>query len=65
MFRTDQGVEPAPETQLIQGFLEGSNVNPIAQMARMIDVQRTYELGQSFLKTEDERIRQAVKTLMG
>jgi flagellar basal-body rod protein FlgF len=29
----------------------------------MIEVQRAYEMGQSFLQTEDERVRAAVKTL--
>ena len=40
-----------------QGFLEGANVNPITQVARMIEVQRAYELGQSFMDKEDARIR--------
>lgn len=64
MFRADGGTEPAVNARILQGFLEGSNVNPISQLARMIEVQRSYELGQSFLETEDERIRNAVKTLI-
>ena len=49
---------------MIQGFLESSNVDPILQVARMIEVQRAYEMGQSFLEAEDQRIRNAVKTLI-
>lgn len=64
MFRADAGTEPAENARMLQGFLEGSNVNPISQLARMIEVQRSYEMGQSFLETEDERIRNAVKTLI-
>lgn len=64
MFRTESGTEPTENAQILQGFLEGSNVNPISQLARMIEIQRSYEMGQSFLKTEDERIRNAVKTLI-
>lgn len=64
MFRADGGIEPAEKARMLQGFLEGSNVNPVLQLARMIDVQRAYEMGQSFLETEDERIRNAVKTLI-
>ena len=30
----------------------------------MIEIQRAYEMGQSFLDTEDQRIRNAVKTLI-
>lgn len=63
MFRADEGYEPSETARVLQGFVEGSNVNPISQIARMIEVQRAYEMGQSFLKTEDERIRTALKSL--
>lgn len=63
MFRADAGTEPVVNARILQGFLEGSNVNPISQLARMIEVQRSYEMGQSFLTNEDERIRNAIKTL--
>lgn len=64
MFRAAAGFEPSDAAKVLQGFVENSNVNPIAQIARMIEVQRAYELGQSFLKTEDERVRTAMKSLM-
>ncbi len=64
MFRSDGGAEPADQARVLQGFLEGSNVNAISQVARMIEVQRAYEMGQSFLEAEDERIRNAVKNLL-
>jgi len=54
---------PADDTILHQGFLEESNVNPIVEMARMIEVQRAYEIGQKFLDREDERVRAVVQTL--
>ena len=63
-FDSPAGILPAENARLLQGFLEGSNVNPVLQIARMIEVQRAYELGQSFLETEDQRIRNAVKTLI-
>lgn len=63
-FRSDADVEPAANARVLQGFLEGSNVNAIDQMARMIEIQRAYELGQSFLDTEDQRIRGAIDTLI-
>ena len=52
-----EGAEPAPDAVVRQGFLEESNVNPVLEIARMIEVQRAYELGQSFLDGEDGRIR--------
>lgn len=62
-FRADDGYEAAPEGRMLQGFLEESNVNPILEIGRMIEVQRAYELGQSFMDKEDERIRGAIRAL--
>jgi flagellar basal-body rod protein FlgF len=64
MFRADAGDAPAVDARVLQGFVEGSNVNPLLELSRMIEVQRAYEMGQSFLKTEDERVRATVKTLI-
>jgi len=63
MFRSDAGVEPADMARVIQGSVEASNVNSVLQLARMIEVQRAYELGQSFAEAEDERIRTAMKSI--
>lgn len=63
-FRAEDGVEPTENAAIMQGFLEGSNVSAIDQVARLVELQRAYELGQSFLETEDERIRNAVKNLI-
>jgi flagellar basal-body rod protein FlgF len=56
-------VEPAEGAVLMQGFLEDSNVQPVAEIARMIEVQRAYELGQTFLDREDARVRGIIETL--
>lgn len=56
-------VDPVENPQILQGFLEESNVNAISEMARLIEVQRAYETGQKFLDREDERIRNVVQTL--
>lgn len=61
-FSTQRGWEPVAEPKVVQGFLEGSNVNPVVEITRMIEVQRAYELGQSFLDKEDERIRGVLRT---
>ncbi len=54
---------PAEDASIVQGFVEGSNVSPVEEMARMVSVQRAYELGQRLLDKEDERIRAAIRTL--
>lgn len=62
LFDAPNGFDPLVEGRMVQGFLEGSNVNPISQISRMIEVQRAYELGQTFLDKEDERIRELMQT---
>jgi flagellar basal-body rod protein FlgF len=57
------GVEPVFDAALLQGFVEESNVEAVSEIARMIEVQRAYELGQQLLDREDERIRTVVQTL--
>ncbi len=64
LFEAPDGVEPIEEARVLQGFLENSNVNPITQLSRMIEVQRAYEMGQTFLENEHNRIRDAVKTFV-
>ena len=63
MFKTDSGLIPVEDPVVLQGFLEKSNVSPVGEMTRMIEVQRSYELGQKFLDREDERIRSVIRTL--
>lgn len=56
-------VQPAAGARIMQGYLEGSNVDPLTEVASMISVQRAYELGQSFMDREDERARTVIQTL--
>ena len=56
-------LEPAEGATVLQGMLEDSNVEPVAEIARMIEVQRAYELGQKFLDAEDERVRGVIQAL--
>jgi flagellar basal-body rod protein FlgF len=64
LFRSEQGTVPSDTGRVLQGFLESSNVDPVGQIARMIQVQRAYEMGQALLEREDERIRTAIKTFI-
>ncbi|CCQ74124.1 Flagellar basal-body rod protein FlgF [Magnetospira sp. QH-2] len=60
--------EPPEETanpMVIQGMIEGSNVNPILEMVRMIDVSRAYQSAQKFIQREDERIKKLGSALVG
>jgi len=63
MFVPDGDVVPLENPSVFQGFIEQSNVNPILEITRLIEVQRAYERGQKLMDQEDERIRTAVRTL--
>lgn len=62
-FEAPGGIEPMDGGIMFQGFLENSNVDPVAEIARMIEVQRAYEMGQGFLDSEDQRVRAVIQTL--
>jgi len=62
-FASDAGFDPVEGSAILQGFIESSNVDPVAEITRMIEVQRAYELGQGFMDKEDERIRSVMRTL--
>lgn len=63
LFATEAETEPVADAVLVQGYVEESNVSPVLELARMIEVQRAYELGQTFLGREDERMRTVLQTL--
>ena len=63
LFAARGGEEPMEGGVVLQGKIEGSNVNPLAEISRMIEVQRAYELGQSFMEREDNRMRTVIQTL--
>jgi flagellar basal-body rod protein FlgF len=56
-------LEPVEGATILHGMLEDSNVEPVSEIARMIEVQRAYELGQKFLDAEDDRVRGVIQTL--
>lgn len=61
-YRTMAPPESVENGTLFQGFLEQSNVNAVAEISRMIAVQRAYEMGQNLLEAEDGRIRSVIQT---
>ncbi|MCI5113209.1 MAG: flagellar hook-basal body complex protein [Marivita sp.] len=64
LFETDAALLPTENGLVLQGHLEGSNVDAISQLTRMIEVQRAYEMGQKLLDMDDERAKTALQTLI-
>lgn len=48
---------------LVQGFTEGSNVNPILEMTRLIAVQRAFEAVSTSLEQRDSAMRETIQAL--
>lgn len=64
LFQTNAALIPAANGLVLQGHLEGSNVDAISQLTRLIEVQRAYEMGQKLLDMGDERSKSALQTLI-
>lgn len=62
-FRAENGYEPALNTSVHQFSLEGSNVSAVQELARLIEVQRTYEESKKFSDNDGERITRTIRAL--
>ena len=43
--------------KIVQGYLEGSNVNVVQQLVDMIETQRAYEVSSKSISASDEMMR--------
>ncbi|MDP4795474.1 MAG: flagellar basal-body rod protein FlgF [Rhodospirillales bacterium] len=55
--------KPVDKVTILQGAVEGSNVEPILEMASMIEVHRAYDGVKNFIEREDERQRSMIRDL--
>ena len=63
LFATDQEPIEAGNLRVVQGAIEGSNVNQIVELSRMIEVQRSYTSLAQMMERTDELRRQGIGTL--
>ena len=57
---------PAPAgTSVRQGFLEGPNTSPTAEMGGLISTMRTFEANQKVLQMQNDRMGEVISTLGG
>lgn len=64
----DMPAEPVTDfsaTGIVQGFVEGSNVNAMEEMTKLIAVSRIFEAVSSAVDQSDRRLSDAIKTLSG
>ena len=64
MFENTSGnmMQPAENVRVVQGAVEKSNVDPITEMTEMIKLQRSYEMVQSMIDEEHDRISNTIST---
>jgi flagellar basal-body rod protein FlgF len=63
MYVANEAAGPAPNAKVIQGAIEESNVTPITEMSRMIEITRGYEQTQNMMDNEHNRIRDVIRRL--
>ena len=61
LMASDGAPEEMNTPRIVQGMLEGSNVEPIVEMERMISVHRAYESTQKLITGEHERMRKMME----
>ncbi|MBI5688820.1 MAG: flagellar hook-basal body protein [Verrucomicrobia bacterium] len=58
---------PAPETvdnpELLQGYLEASNVTPLREMVDLVLISRAYEANQKMIQTVEQQIQKSLEAL--
>jgi len=64
LFAADGDVEDVKDPRLVQNSLESSNIQPIMEMSRLINTQRSYDSVRKFIDREDERMRNMIRDLM-
>ena len=63
LYSADAAPEPAVKTRVLQGMIEHSNVEPVQEMTKMIEVLRAYQHSTETLNATDDLIRRALQKL--
>ncbi len=64
LYKSEDDFVPAEDVTVIQGSLEGSNVEPISEMTRMIALLRSYQ-GSQTLGNEEHDLRRKAISIIG
>lgn len=63
LFSAEERPKDVESPEISQGMLEGSNVQPILEMAKMIEISRTYDGIRKFIESEDERMKNMIREM--
>ncbi|MES2695891.1 MAG: flagellar hook-basal body protein [Verrucomicrobiota bacterium] len=64
-FMAGPGAQPqaVDEPELLQGYLEGSNVSPLREMVDLVLISRAYEANQKIINTVDQQMQKTLEAL--
>lgn len=64
LYKTVDGAkEKDPSAQVLQGYIEQSNVNPVREMVNLITITRAYEANQKMIQSSDLIMEKAVNSV--
>lgn len=63
LFVTEAQPTPATAATVRQGMIEGSNVQPIVEMTRLMTIARNYASAQNLIDSENDRLKDAIDKL--
>jgi flagellar basal-body rod protein FlgF len=64
LYIADELPQAAPESEVIQGMVEESNVQPIIELTQMMAVLRNFQAAQKMIDTQDEMQRRVISTVV-
>ena len=65
LFRADVPTTPVTTPHVIQGSVEESNVQPVAELVRMMTTRRDFQLATQFIQAEGQRRSDAIDKIAG
>jgi len=63
LLKADEPLEPDATVTVVTGFLEGSNVNPIEEMTRILTLARQYEMSVKLMQTTQQNSEASARLL--
>jgi flagellar basal body rod protein FlgG len=65
LFLSTGGPEPVPveKPQILQGYLESSNVSPLREMVDLVNIARAYEANQKLIQSHDQTMQKTLDAL--
>lgn len=63
LYATDQTAQPVTDSKILQGTMEASNVEPVIEISRMLEVMRAYQTTATLSQSQEDLLRRAIDRL--